>query len=85
MIQLGRPEKVTPEERKNLTTDKVAARFGPTIGPWLVATARGLDSASVSDEPYLPRSRGREATFQEDITDWEQVRSELMALVYGPR
>jgi len=58
----------------------VAARFGPTIGPWLVATARGLDSAAVSDEPYLPRSRGREITFQEDIQDWERVRSELMTL-----
>jgi nucleotidyltransferase/DNA polymerase involved in DNA repair len=58
----------------------VAARFGPTIGPWLVATARGLDSAAVSDEPYVPRSRGREITFQEDINDWERVRSELVTL-----
>jgi len=58
----------------------VAARFGPTIGPWLVATARGLDSSDVSDEPYVPRSRGREITFQEDITDWERVRSELVTL-----
>jgi nucleotidyltransferase/DNA polymerase involved in DNA repair len=58
----------------------VAARFGPTIGPWLVATARGLDSSTVSDEPYVPRSRGREITFQEDIDDWERVRSELVIL-----
>jgi nucleotidyltransferase/DNA polymerase involved in DNA repair len=58
----------------------VAARFGPTIGPWLVATARGLDSSEVSAEPYVPRSRGREITFQEDINDWERVRSELVTL-----
>jgi len=29
---LGRPEKATPEERKNLTLDKVAARFGELLG-----------------------------------------------------
>jgi len=58
----------------------VAGRFGPTIGPWLVQTARGLDPSTVSAEPYLPRSRGREVTFQRDIEDWEQVRAEVAAL-----
>jgi nucleotidyltransferase/DNA polymerase involved in DNA repair len=55
----------------------VAARFGPTIGPWLVQTARGLDGSTVSGEPYVPRSRSREVTFQEDIADWDQVRAEV--------
>ncbi|MBX9581161.1 MAG: phosphoglycerate kinase [Gemmataceae bacterium] len=32
MSHLGRPEKATPEERKNLTMDKVAARFGELLG-----------------------------------------------------
>src|SRR3954471_20844777 len=32
MSHLGRPEKATPEERKNLTLDKVAARFGELLG-----------------------------------------------------
>src|SRR5437660_4342543 len=32
MSHLGRPEKATPEERKNLTTDKVAAKFGELLG-----------------------------------------------------
>ncbi len=58
----------------------VAARFGPTIGPWLVATARGLDSSHVSGEPYVPRSRGREVTFQQDIDDWDRVRAEVAQL-----
>jgi nucleotidyltransferase/DNA polymerase involved in DNA repair len=58
----------------------VAGRFGPTIGPWLVQTARGLDPSVVTDEPYLPRSRGREVTFQDDIEDWERVRSEVAVL-----
>ncbi|MDB5306019.1 MAG: pgk [Gemmataceae bacterium] len=32
MSHLGRPEKATPEERKVLTMDKVAARFGELVG-----------------------------------------------------
>src|SRR5262249_17362556 len=32
MSHLGRPEKATPEERKNLTMDKVATRFGQLLG-----------------------------------------------------
>jgi nucleotidyltransferase/DNA polymerase involved in DNA repair len=55
----------------------VAARFGPTIGPWLVQTARGLASAEVTGDPYVPRSRGREVTFQADLTDWDEVRREV--------
>jgi nucleotidyltransferase/DNA polymerase involved in DNA repair len=58
----------------------VAARLGPTIGPWLVQTARGLGSAEVSAEPYVPRSRSRETTFQRNIQDWAQVREEVLRL-----
>jgi nucleotidyltransferase/DNA polymerase involved in DNA repair len=58
----------------------VAARLGPTIGPWLVQTARGLGSAEVTGEPYVPRSRSRETTFQRDIGDWAQVREEVLRL-----
>src|SRR3954469_9675903 len=32
MSHLGRPEKAGPEERKNLTMDKVAARFDELLG-----------------------------------------------------
>jgi phosphoglycerate kinase len=32
MSHLGRPEKAAPEERKNLTMDRVAARFGQLLG-----------------------------------------------------
>jgi nucleotidyltransferase/DNA polymerase involved in DNA repair len=58
----------------------VAARFGPTTGPWLVLTARGIGSSEVSADPYVPRSRSREVTFQQDLTDWEQVRVEVIKL-----
>jgi DNA polymerase-4 len=60
----------------------LAAQLGPVTGPWLVQTARGLDPSPVTSTPYLPRSRGREITFQQDIADWEQVRQEIGRLAH---
>jgi len=71
---------VTVADLASANIPAVAGRFGPTIGPWLVQTARGLDPSPVTGEPYLPRSRGREVTFQQDIDDWDQVTAEVVAL-----
>src|SRR5690606_8053861 len=49
-------------------------------GPWLIQLAHGRGSAHVTDEPYVARSRSRETTFQENLTDWEQVRHEVARL-----
>jgi DNA polymerase-4 len=58
----------------------LAARLGPTIGPWLVRLARGQDESPVIGTPYLARSRGRETTFQHDLEDWEEVRRAVVHL-----
>lgn len=58
----------------------LAGIFGPTIGPWLVQTARGLDRSVVTDEPYQARGHGRETTFQQNLTDWAEVRSQVRRL-----
>jgi DNA polymerase-4 len=58
----------------------LAARFGPATGPWLVQIARGLDPSPVDAAPYVPRSRSREVTFQQDLRDWQEVRSEVARL-----
>ncbi len=58
----------------------MAEQMGPTIGPWLVQTARGLGSSTVTAVPYRARSHSRETTFQQDISDWEQVRAEISQL-----
>ncbi len=58
----------------------LAGQLGPVTGPWLVQTARGLGTARVEPAPYVPRSHGREVTFQQDLTDWEQVREQVARL-----
>ncbi len=59
---------------------ELAARFGPATGPWLIALARGIGDRHVTDEPYVAKGRGRERTFQSDLTDWTQVRDEVAGL-----
>lgn len=52
----------------------LAGQFGPTIGPWLARIGRGEDSSTVVGDPYVPRSRSREVTFQQNVTDWAELR-----------
>ena len=59
----------------------LAAAFGPTTGPWLVRLAQGRASSTVVSAPYVARSHSRETTFQEDLQDWDHVRSEVAVLV----
>lgn len=59
---------------------ELAARLGPTMGPWYVQLARGLDSSTVVGTPYIPRSRSRETTFQRNLTDWCEVRAAIATL-----
>jgi DNA polymerase-4 len=59
---------------------ELGQRLGPAMGPWYVQLARGLDRSPVVGTPYVPRSRSRETTFQQNLTDWEQVRAEVAVL-----
>jgi nucleotidyltransferase/DNA polymerase involved in DNA repair len=60
--------------------ERLATAFGPTIGPWLVQVGRGVDDTPVYGGRYVPRSRGREVTFQRDLDDWDAVRTETARL-----
>lgn len=60
--------------------DVLAGEVGPVTGPWLVRLAQGRDGSPVSDAPRVPRSSGRETTFQHDLDDWDDVRREVSRL-----
>jgi DNA polymerase-4 len=58
----------------------LAAELGPALGPWYVQLGRGIGRVVVEGTPWVPRSRSHETTFQENITDWADVRTEVAAL-----
>lgn len=60
--------------------DALAARFGPTMGPWYRLLARGIGDREVTATPYVPRSRSREVTFQQNLTDRAEIADEVAAL-----
>jgi DNA polymerase-4 len=60
----------------------MAAEFGPNTGPWIRQLGTGEDDAEVSDAPHVARGHGRERTFQEDLTDPEEIRREVSRLAH---
>ncbi|AIJ22827.1 DNA polymerase IV [Amycolatopsis methanolica] len=60
--------------------DELAARFGPTMGPWYRLLAQGAGDTEVTATPYLARSRSRETTFQTDLDDRAAVDAQVSAL-----
>ena len=61
-------------------TGELARRFGPTMGPWYRALALGAGGADVSADRYMRRSRSRETTFQQNISERSQLENQLVAL-----
>ena len=60
--------------------ETLATRFGPSTGPRLRALATGEDPSQVTSEPHVARGRGRERTFQRDLTDLDEIRGEVARL-----
>jgi len=58
----------------------LAARFGPRLGPWYRLLAGGIGDAEVTATPYVARSRGRETTFQQDLTDAGAIAEQVGVL-----
>ena len=58
----------------------LAAEFGPTTGPWLVLLGNGRGEAEVDPTPYVPRSHGREVTYQRNLADWGEIGAEVSRL-----
>ncbi len=60
--------------------DDLARRFGPRIGPSLKVLGLGGDDAPVVGEPYVPRSRSREETFEHDLTSAAEIHERVAVL-----
>jgi DNA polymerase-4 len=58
----------------------LAREFGPTTGPWLVLLGNGRGESEVDPTPYVPRSHGREVTYQRNLADWTAVAAEIARL-----
>ena len=58
----------------------LAERLGPRMGPWYRRLGRGADTSPVDPTPYVARGHGRETTFQQDLSDWDEVAAEAEAL-----
>src|SRR6266498_2182490 len=70
----------TVEELATADEEELARTFGPTIGPWLRHLATGEDATPVTGEPHVPKGRGKERTFQEDIRDPDEIRRQVASL-----
>jgi DNA polymerase-4 len=60
--------------------ERLVAEFGPTMGPHFGRLGRGVSSAVVDDTPYVPRAHGRETTYQQNLTDPDEVAAALRVL-----
>jgi DNA polymerase-4 len=59
---------------------ELARAFGPTMGPWYRQLALGHGSTTVSDAPWVPRSRSREMTFPVDLTSGTEIQQRVAEL-----
>jgi len=60
--------------------DELASHFGPSHGQYLHDAALGIDDSPLVTE-WTPKSSSRETTFQEDLSDWQQLARTLASLV----
>jgi DNA polymerase IV len=70
------------EQLASADEELLAEAFGPRTGPWLRELATGEGSAEVSDAPHVARGHGRERTFQQDLTDPDEIRREVSRLAH---
>jgi DNA polymerase-4 len=59
----------------------LVGEFGPRMGSWYTDLGHGRGSASVDDSPWIARGHSRERTFQQDLTEPEDVEEAIGQLV----
>lgn len=71
---------MTVRQLADADPQRLAGEFGPATGPWLVLLGNGHGETEVDPTPYVPRSHGREVTFQRNLTDWAEAAAEVARL-----
>lgn len=60
--------------------DALAARFGPSTGPWLARLGRGVGERTISDVVWEPRGHSHEETYTEDVVERHDIEAHLREL-----
>jgi len=60
--------------------DELRTQFGPTTGPWLAALGRGLGDRTITTEPWQPKGRSREETYEHDLVERSDIEEQLRTL-----
>jgi DNA polymerase-4 len=59
----------------------LVAEFGPRMGPWYAQLGRGEGASVVDDTPWVARGHSRETTYQQNLTEPEQVEAAVRELL----
>ncbi|MGP3949962.1 DNA polymerase IV [Streptomyces sp. 7N604] len=78
--KLAEADLITVAQLARADPAELAARFGPVLGPWYRMLALGAGDTEVRGAPYVPRSRSRETTFQQDLTDRSEIDAQVATL-----
>jgi DNA polymerase-4 len=71
----------TVQELADADPAVLIAEFGPRMGAWYADLGHGRGSAVVDDSPWIARGHSRERTFQQDLTEPEDVEAAIGQLV----
>jgi len=59
---------------------RLIGEFGPTMGPHFGRLGRGVSSAHVDDTPWVARAHGHETTYQQNLTDPDEIAAAIRVL-----
>jgi DNA polymerase-4 len=60
--------------------EPLVAEFGPNTGPHIGRLGRGVSTATVDDTPWVARAHGRETTYQQNLTTYDEMAGALEVL-----
>jgi len=62
--------------------EPLMVEFGPNTGPHIGRLGRGLGQTQVDDTPWVARAHGHETTYQQDLTDRDQIDEAVRVLAH---